>query len=102
MKNIDFGKGIVTYNDFNIDITNPLENQIWELKQDLLQVNYSDKHDNTYILDIGWYPEFNLKGAFKIVLIRNFDWDNPMIMKKSNYEDFYSILANCVDYANRL
>lgn len=102
MKNIDFGIGIVIYNDFNLDTNNLLENQIWELKQDLLQVKYSDKHDNTYILDIGWYPEFNLDGAFKIVLIRNFDWDKPVILKKSNNEDFYSILIDCIDYANRL
>lgn len=43
MKNISFGKGIVTYDEFNIDINKPLESQIWELNEDLLQVDYSDK-----------------------------------------------------------
>jgi hypothetical protein len=72
------------------------------IKADLLQVNYSDRYNNIYILDICWYPGFNLEGAFKLILIRNYDWENPVIMKNCNYEDFNSILSDCIDYANRI
>lgn len=102
MRSINFGKGVITYNNFNIDISKPLENQIWELKEDLLQVSYSGRNSSTYILDIGWYPEFNVNGNFKILLIRNYDWDIPEILRRCRVQDFYNVLAGFIDYANEL
>ena len=102
MKNISFGKGIVTYDEFNIDINKPLESQIWELNEDLLQIDYSDKEGNCYVLDVGWYPEFNENGMFRIVLVRNFDWVNPVLVRTSNIKDINDVLADCVERANSL
>lgn len=79
-----------------------LENQLHELKEDLLQVSYPDNHENTYILDIGWYPEFNLNGNFKLVLVRNFEQDTPVIMRASDFQDIYNALTDCIDYVNGL
>ncbi|MHC1683094.1 MAG: hypothetical protein AB6733_09125 [Clostridiaceae bacterium] len=101
MINVSFGKGRVKYEEFNIDITKPLENQVWGLKEDLLQVDYSEKEVNTYVIDVGWYPELDLKGNFRIVIIRNFDWVNSVINKTSNVENFYGALTDCIGYANR-
>ena len=68
----------------------------------MLQVDYSDNEGNTYILDVGWHPEFNFNGKFKIVLVRNFDWENPVIERSSNIKDIYGVLTNCIESANSL
>ncbi|MDE6088086.1 MAG: hypothetical protein K2G25_06840, partial [Oscillospiraceae bacterium] len=44
----------------------PLAFQLDELKEDLLQIEY----ESGYILDVGWYPEFKLKGCFKIFIVK--------------------------------
>lgn len=44
------------------------------LKEDLLQAAFP----NEQILDIGWYPEFDKNGAFRISLIANRDWESPI------------------------
>ena len=30
-----------------------------------------------YLLDVGWYPELDPSGNFKIQIIQNGDWENP-------------------------
>lgn len=74
MKQINFKSksGKILYNDFSIQ-NKPLNNQIFSLKEDLLQVEYP----NGCLVDVGWYPEFDIKGYFKIMIIKDFDWDNP-------------------------
>lgn len=37
------------------------------MKSEFFQVEY----DSGHILDIGWYPEFKLKGCFKICIIKS-------------------------------
>ena len=49
-------------------------NQLDELKEDLVQVQYP----NNIILDIGWYPEFDINGKFRIVVVHNYNWDIPI------------------------
>jgi hypothetical protein len=44
------------------------------LKEDLLQAAFP----NEQILDIGWYPEFDKNGAFRISLIADRDWESPI------------------------
>ncbi|ADL52132.1 hypothetical protein [Clostridium cellulovorans] len=102
MKNVCFENGIVVYDEFSVAIEKPLGNQLWELKEDLLQVKYFDKYRNIYIIDMGWYPEFNPLGKLKIVIVRNFQWDNPVYMRTGNIQDVYSILNDCIDYINRI
>lgn len=48
----------------------------WELfTQDLLQL----QHDHyNLVLDLGWYPEADSKGNYKIVLLKKYDWENPI------------------------
>jgi hypothetical protein len=50
------------------------------LKEDLFQVEYSEGH----IIDVGWYPFFEEDGNFKIVVISEYDWENPTYVKKCN------------------
>jgi hypothetical protein len=57
----------------------------WEFNEDLLQLENSDKN---LILDLGWYGERNLKsGFFKINLIHNLNWDNPLVEFISKKKD---------------
>ncbi|RCW40297.1 hypothetical protein [Paenibacillus prosopidis] len=49
----------------------------WEFNEDILQF---DHIKNNRTVDLGWYPEFNPKGKYKIVLINSSDpdWQNPI------------------------
>ena len=76
---IEFGEGVIhKYDDFDLKIGVPLEEQIDLLKEDLLQVTY----DNNYLIDVGWYPEFDLEGMFDVSVIKDNNWSNPVMKKK--------------------
>lgn len=76
---IDFKSGKITYNEFNIDFRKPFKMQSDSLKEDLLQIEY----DKGYIIDLGWYPEFDENGCFVIKVIRNFEWHMPIFEKRA-------------------
>lgn len=60
------------------------------LYEDLLQVESIDKR---CLLDVGWYPELELNGSFKVVVIENYDWQNPLYEKKvTNLSDLKNVL----------
>ena len=61
---IDFSPGQIAYSE-----------AIPELKEDLMQVAYPDGQ----ILDVGWYPESNPVGKFKVLVISNGEWDTPSL-----------------------
>ncbi len=79
-KKLDFTPGKIVYDDFDIDPDIPLEQQLFSLKEDMFQVNYDDK----YLIDVGWGPEFNLNGKFKVKIIKNFNWVKPIYFKRTN------------------
>jgi hypothetical protein len=76
LKDILLAKGgQIVYDDLtHLDISKNMESQIMNLKEDLLQVAFS----NNIILDIGWYPSFDIRGSFHINLIKNSNWDKPI------------------------
>jgi len=77
---IDFNPGTVGFDGFDIDPNRPLKDQEDSLREDMFQVNYGDK----YTIDIGWKPNLNINGKFKIRIIKDYDWDNPIFYKKTN------------------
>lgn len=77
---INFKSGKITYDEFNIDFNRPLRMQLDSLKEDLLQVEY----DKGYIIDLGWYPEFDENGCFVVYVIRNFEWHMPIFEKRAS------------------
>ena len=77
MKKIDFKLGKIIYDEFHIDFSKPFSEQLDSLTEDLLQVEY----ENGYLIDLGWYPEFDDKGKFTLQLIKNGDWRNPVYKK---------------------
>jgi hypothetical protein len=60
IKNLKLYDGIITYNDFDIDEARTFQDQEYSYKMDILQISFG----NRYILDVGWYPEFDPKGHF--------------------------------------
>ncbi|CDG22859.1 conserved protein of unknown function [Xenorhabdus poinarii G6] len=80
--NIDFleKSGVIIFNDFSISDDIPLKNQLDELKEDMLQVEFP----NGYLLDIGWKPSFEIDGKFKLVLIKEFNWENPVYLDSAS------------------
>jgi hypothetical protein len=60
---------------YDIDETIILENQLENLTEDILQVQFS----NSLTLDIGWYPSFDQNGEFIVYLTQYGIWDTPII-----------------------
>jgi hypothetical protein len=63
-----------------INDVDPLNVEGGVLKEDLAQIAYP----NGNILDIGWYPEFSVSGAFVISVVQNGDWEEPIFQAKCN------------------
>ena len=76
---IDFKDGIITYENlfWLFNNTNELIYKL-EFEEDLLQVQFFNEK---YILDVGWYSTTGKNGKFKVYVIKNYDWENPLFTK---------------------
>lgn len=91
-------KGEILYNDLYLDEEIPLSKQLDNLKEDLLQVNFYNK----YLIDIGWYPEFDKNGQFKISVIKEYDWDNPICISIcKTIEDLKKKFEHCIQIIDK-
>ena len=85
-----FEQGKITYNNYQIVLEKNLEEQWENLLEDLIQVEY----ENGYLIDIGWYPECDPKGNLKILLIKDTDWEHPVIeYRASSTFDIYKAVS---------
>jgi hypothetical protein len=75
---LTFITGKITYDELSALRNIDLSNQIDFLKEDMLQVEYH----GTYLLDVGWYPSFDINGTFQIRAIKDYDWDAPLAFSK--------------------
>lgn len=72
--------GTVTLDDISqLDQSAEISVILDELKEDLFQAALPLQQ----IIDIGWHPEFIEQGAFKVSLISNFNWENPIYSEKA-------------------
>ncbi len=72
-------KNDFTSYDPEVDFTE--ERNLFNLTEDLLQIEFDYSN---LIIDLGWYGEISSnKGEFKIYVIENQDWDNPIKTKNS-------------------
>ncbi|MBP2114950.1 hypothetical protein [Paenibacillus silagei] len=92
---ISFYPGKVTYDDFDIDINKPLDFDDDGLKEDMFKVNYPDN----FILDIGWYNGIN---KFIIYIIKDFDWDKPIVRTECDLVDLHYKTESCAVYIRDL
>lgn len=72
----DFAGGRITFDHFHVDVRRRLKEQLPELKEDLIQVDYADQR---LLLDVGWYPSFSADGQFVVQLISQQDWHSPRL-----------------------
>lgn len=90
----------ITYNDLYIDPIKSHNEQIYALKEDLIQINFENKN---IVIDVGWYPEFDPKGSFTIKVIQDSNWEKPLFEKKTkNVEELYKILNEEVNKIDNL
>ena len=87
---------VILLNDF-IDTDKTLEDQIWSLKEDLLQLGFYNKK---LIIDVGWSNEFEINGCFVILVIKDLDWDNPIEMHK--VDDIENLIVLINNIANQI
>jgi len=98
LHDIDFKDGNIIFDDFAINFFFPLLGQELTLKEDLLQVDYGN-----YLLDIGWYPEFEINGKFIIQIISNFNWEKPIVKTKTkNLKSLKKAIKKAVDIIESL
>lgn len=91
--------GDVVYNDWQIDPNKPFNDQIWSFKQDLLQIEFS----NCYLIDVGWYPDFDAKGMFIVYVIKNYAREKPVLrMKVKTFVGLKKCLQEAIDIVDGL
>lgn len=80
---VDFGPGKqFCPSDLHIAYYKPLKQQVAILREDMLQIYYGDDSLN-YVIDVGWYGQsFSLKGRFIVYLVKNGEWQTPLIRVK--------------------
>ncbi|MDO9343634.1 hypothetical protein [Pseudomonas pergaminensis] len=75
MISLDFIHGNITYDELSLLEESAIEDQVHNLKEDMLQVEYPDG----FLLDVGWFPSFDAKGHFQIKVVKDYDWDSPIL-----------------------
>lgn len=82
--------GLITYDTLtHLDFENSTIEVVDELTEDLLQVDLS----NHYLLDIGWYPEFDSQGNFVVQVIMDMDWEKPLFKDTcKTLEQLYTVV----------
>ena len=91
----------VGFNNFTeYDLALHDKSDIFELKEDMLQLSFclADSATNL-IIDLGWYPEFDANGNYKMLMIKDYDWETPLeeFTTKSKF-DIVSILEKWTCY----
>lgn len=78
-RDIEWRSGTVAHWDLSsIDEGRELDAQVKELKEDLAQVQYP----GDVVIDVGWYPEFSIKGAFVVTVVEHGRWDAPLMKER--------------------
>jgi hypothetical protein len=76
--------------------TKLINEQYGELHEDLAQVAFGA---NT-ILDVGWYPELSPAGRFVIFVVRNQEWDEPVLrLECKDIAGLYAAIRSAIDVA---
>ncbi|KXS42102.1 hypothetical protein HWN40_04620 [Methanolobus zinderi] len=94
-EDIEFKSKSPIYNPEKYILGRNLDEQ--DLDEDLFQVNY-DIEDIRYTIDVGWYPAFSLDGSFRIVVVKNCNWEDFLYDKRTrDYEQLHRYMEECVD-----
>lgn len=79
--NLDIGQGVVVYDEIShLPDAFDAALHIDCLREDMLQIEFSDN----LLLDVGWYPSFDEKGRFLLLLVKDYAWDKPVEQGRFN------------------
>lgn len=79
----------VEYNTFidtdpkEMENMSPLERAL-RFTESLLQMSF--ERDNL-VLDLGWYPEGDPQGKYRLLLLRGIDWENPLVSYNTSLKE---------------
>jgi len=95
IKNLQNIIDYIPYISFDIDNSfSTLRSDPYELKQDMLQIKLNDN----IIADIGWLPDFDLKGNFQVRVVKNHDWENLLFFSTAKDDkELLPILNTLID-----
>jgi hypothetical protein len=97
LNKINFGDNVINLHfgaEFDSDV--PLNLQEYSLIEDILLAEYVD-----YSIDVGWYPEFDLNGHFSVMIVKNDDWENPIMKKECRtLTELRLTIDDCVSKVN--
>ena len=66
----------IEYNNFTeYDMDVHGESDLLELNEDMLQL-YCEK--GNLIIDLGWYPAYDAKGNYILMLVKDHQWESPL------------------------
>lgn len=69
---------------------------ITNLDKDLLGEDLFQAENNGFIIDLGWYETID---KFIIMLVKKFDWENPLIrIQCDSYEQCLLSINFCLNY----
>jgi hypothetical protein len=87
---------IVQWDLGHITVGKPIELQYDELKEDLAQVEFGPN----MLLDVGWYPEFAPEGRFVVSVVRDQEWEEPMLrLESKDISGLYVAIRSAIDVA---
>ena len=66
------------------------------LSEDLLQLHFS-RNNVELLIDLGWYPSGDIDGNYKLVMLKDFNWEFPIekLITKSKNDVIYQIEYWC-------
>lgn len=99
LKNIDLRSGMLEYDSFEINPKVPFEDQKFFFTEDLIQIGFGEN----LCVDVGYYPAIKPNGFFKILVVSNEDWENPVYKKQcKTLEEMRKCLQEAIDLADSL
>ncbi|MNN52165.1 hypothetical protein D3C81_1668480 [compost metagenome] len=84
MIDLSFVNGTISHDGLSLLLDGDLSAQLLDLKEDMLQVEYS----SSFLLDVGWYPSFDLDGRSQIRVVKDYDWSDLLFFFGSDHSFF--------------
>ena len=90
--------GFISYDDlfhwFKNDTS--IDKHISWLDEDLAQIIFPN---NTYLIDIGWYPSRDKQGEFSVIVIKDKNWSKYLFQESArSYNDLIAAINRAVEF----
>jgi len=97
---INFHSGKLSTSEAQLLLDISLENQEYNLFEDILQVTYTNGAI-AYTIDIGWYPEdfeISENSFFRVIVIVNENWSDALYDNKTkNLKELINLIEEAIE-----